>query len=56
VETLMSVAVAVVGSQLAGTLDRMKMADGQVAAAAAAVPGRCQTGWVVVVQPFVEVQ
>ena len=37
----MSAAVGAVGIQLAETLYRMKMADGQTAVVAAAVPGNC---------------
>lgn len=51
----MLAAVAAVEIQLAETLYRMKMADEQVAVAAA-VSETCQTGWVVVGQPFVEVK
>ena len=52
VETLSFAAAAAVEIQLAETLNRMKMADEQVAVEA----GNCQTHWAVVVRPFVEVQ
>jgi hypothetical protein len=55
VETLTFAAAAAVEIQLAETLNRMKMADESIAVVAA-FPRNCQTGWVVVVRPFVEVQ
>lgn len=55
--TLTFAAAAAVEIQLAETLNRMKMADEcQWIAVAAAFPRNYQTGWVVVVRPFVGVQ